>query len=276
MLSFAAAFCVALVSCAADDPAKIVVKKEVVYGKVHGAALLADLAWPEGKGPFPVILSVHGGRWVGGDRTEERQGAINVEQWAKLGFFAMTIDYRLVGCSPPPACYQDLQCAIRWVHAHAKEYPIDEDRVLLIGQSAGGHLVSLAATLGDGNFPRTGGWEKASNEIRGAISVAAPYELDKLSWGPLWKPAAGDHVEAQRYASPIKHITAKSKPILILHSDDDGSVPIPQARDMADALAKAKAPHKYVEFSKKGHMRITDDVIRESRAFIESLTKGKD
>lgn len=275
MLSLAAAICIATASCAADAPAKIVVRKDVVYGQVHGAALLADVAYPEGKGPFPVILSVHGGRWVGGDRTEERQGAINVEQWAKLGFFAMTIDYRLAGCTPPPACYQDMQCAIRWVHAHAKEYPIDEDRIFLIGQSAGGHLVSLAATLGDGTFPRTGGWEKASNEIRGAISIAAPYELETLSWGNLWKTSTGDQVEARRYASPIRHITAKSKPILILHSDDDGSVPIQQAKDMAEALEKAKAPYKYVGFEKKGHMRVTDDAIRESRAFIDSLTKPK-
>ena len=48
-----------------DNPPKIVLKKDVVYGKVHGAGLLADIAYPEGKGPFPVILSVHGGRWVG-------------------------------------------------------------------------------------------------------------------------------------------------------------------------------------------------------------------
>ena len=53
---------------ARTDKAKIIVKKDVVYGRVHGAGLLADIAYPEGKGPFPVILSVHGGRWVGSHR----------------------------------------------------------------------------------------------------------------------------------------------------------------------------------------------------------------
>src|SRR5262245_48919490 len=170
----------------AAAPPEVVVKKDVVYGNVHGAGLLADIAYPQGEGPFPVILSVHGGRWVASHRGDPGEGAINVKQWAGFGLFAMSIDYRLVGCSPPPACYQDVQCAIRWVHAHADRYPIDPDRIFLIGMSAGGHLVSLAATLGDGPFPRTGGWEKHPNTIRGAISLSGPYDLEKLSWGSLW------------------------------------------------------------------------------------------
>lgn len=255
----------------AESP-KIVVKKDLVYGRVQGAGLLADIAYPEGSSKLPVILSVHGGRWVGSHRNDPGEGAIDVEKWAGFGLFAMTIDYRLVGCTPPPACYQDLQCAIRWVHAHAGEYPIDTERIFLIGMSAGGHLVSLAATLGDGSFPRTGGWERASNDIRGVISLSGPYDLEKLSWGKLWTPNHPDPA-AQRQASPILHISDKTKPILILHSDNDGSVPIEQARAMAAALERAKAPHRLRVFENQGHMRITDDVIKETRAFIEELGK---
>jgi alpha-L-fucosidase 2 len=142
---------------AGDNESKIIVQEDVVYGRVRGAGLLADIAYPEGKGPFPVILSVHGGRWVAESKTTH--STIKVRQWAGFGFFAMSIDYRLLGCTPPPACYQDVLCAIRWLHAHAARYPIDPNRIFLIGQSAGGHLVSLAATLGDGPFKRTGGWE---------------------------------------------------------------------------------------------------------------------
>ena len=256
------------------EPAKIVVQKDLVYGRVQGAGLLADIAYGEGSQKLPVILSVHGGRWVGSHRNDPGEGAIDVEKWAGFGLFAMTIDYRLVGCTPPPACYQDVQCAIRWVHAHAGEYPIDTERIFLIGMSAGGHLVSLAATLGDGPFPRTGGWEKASNDIRGVISLSGPYDLEKLSWGKLWTPNNPDPAAAQRQASPILHITDKTKPILILHSDNDGSVPIQQALDMAASLEKAKTPHRIRVFEKQGHMRITDDVIKETRALIEE--NGKD
>jgi acetyl esterase/lipase len=270
---WAIALVLAAPAASGAQPAKIVVGKDVVYGNVHGAGLLADIAYPEDKGPFPVILSVHGGRWVASHRSDPGEGAIDVKQWAGFGLFAMSIDYRLVGCSPPPACYQDVQCAIRWVHAHKDKYPIDADRVFLIGMSAGGHLVSLAATLGDGPFPRTGGWEKQPNTIRGVISLSGPYDLEKLSWGNLWMPAGGDPTTARRLASPIRHVAAKTTPILILHSDNDGSVPIQQARDMAAALEKAGARHRLVVYEKKGHMRITEDVIRESRAFIEEMSK---
>jgi acetyl esterase/lipase len=252
---------------------KIVVKKDVVYGNVHGAGLLADIAYAEGKGQLPVILSVHGGRWVKSHRSDPTQGAIDVEQWAGFGFFAMSIDYRLAGCTPPPACYQDLQCAIRWVHAHKDKYPIDTGRIFLMGMSAGGHLVSLAATLGDGPFPRTGGWEKHPNDFRAVISLSAPYELETLSWGNLWKPAEGDAMEARRLASPIRHVTANIKPMLILHSDDDYSVPLKQAQEMAAVLEKAGARHRLSVYKKQGHMRVTEDVIRETKAFIAENSK---
>lgn len=272
--------CGALVSLVGEmraqaQAASVIVKKDVVYGSVQGAGLVADIAYPEGKGPFPVILSVHGGRWVASHRNDPGEGAIDVKRWAGYGLFAMTIDYRLVGCTPPPACYQDVQCAIRWVHAHKDKYPIDPERVFLIGMSAGGHLVSLAATLGDGPFPRTGGWEKFPNDMRGVISLSGPYDLEKLSWGTLWKPAAGDQAAARKLASPIQHISAKTKPILILHSDTDGSVPVEQAQAMADALAKAKAPHKLSIHKKKGHMRVTEEVLAESLEFIDAVSKGK-
>lgn len=238
----------------------------------------APACWPispirRAQGPFPAIISVHGGRWVASHKADPREGAINVAQWAEYGFFAMSIDYRLAGCSPPPACYQDVLCAIRWVHAQSATYPIDTKRIFLIGMSAGGHLVSLAATLGDGKFPRTGGWDKQPTDFRGVISLSAPYELENLSWGNRWAPASADGLAARRLASPIHHVSDKTKPILIIHSDDDGSVPLQQALDMAQALEKAKARHHLSVHKKKGHMRVTEEVIKETLAFIEVVSK---
>ena len=79
-------------------PLKLTVRNDVVYGTVHGAGLLADIAFPESKQPLPAIISVHGGRWVGGHKRDA--STIKVEQWAGFGFFAMSIDYRLKGCTP--------------------------------------------------------------------------------------------------------------------------------------------------------------------------------
>jgi alpha-L-fucosidase 2 len=255
----------------AGDDRKIVVKTDVVYGMIHGAGLLADIAYPERDGPFPAILSVHGGRWVGGHRLDA--STIKIAPWAKAGFFAMSIDYRLAGCTPAPACYQDMLCALRWMHAHAKKYHIDTKRIFLMGQSAGGHLVSLAATLGDGPYPRTGGWQDQPHDFRAAISVAACYELPTLDWGKLWAPPGKDLLEARKLASPLYHVSAKIKPLLVIHADNDKSVPVKQAFDMVAALKKAGAPHKFLHSTDKGHMGITDYVIAEARAFIREVTE---
>ena len=249
--------------------APVVTRTDVIYGRVEGSGLLANIAWPDGPGPRPAILSVHGGRWRAGNRTDA--SSIKVSQWAEFGFFAMSIDYRLVGGSPAPAPYVDLRCAIRWLHAHAADYGVDPERIYLIGQSAGGQMVSLAGTLGDGPYPKAGGWDGARSDVRAVISVAAAYDVVTLSWGNLWTPVSGDVQEARRLASPMTHVSAATRPILVIHSDDDRSVPVQQAVDFAAKLQAAAVTHRFVHFADRGHMGITDEVIKEARAFIAEV-----
>ena len=78
---------------AGQASAPIVTRTDFVYGRVEGSALLANLAWPDGPGLKPGIVSVHGGRWRAGNRTDA--SSIKVVSWAEFGFFAMSIDYRL-------------------------------------------------------------------------------------------------------------------------------------------------------------------------------------
>ena len=257
----------------AQPSAPVVTRTDVIYGRVEGSALLANISYPDGPALKPAIISVHGGRWRAGNRADA--SSIKVAQWAELGFFAMSIDYRLVGGSPAPAPYLDLLCAIRWLHAHADEYRVDPDRVYLIGQSAGGQMVSLMATLGEGSFPRVGGWEKARTDVRAVISVAATYDLNPLSWGNLWTPVTGNVEEARQLASPIAHVSPANKPILVIHSDDDKSVPVQQAVDMAAKLKTHGVYHRFVHYTDRGHMGITEEVIKEARAFIAEVEQRK-
>lgn len=257
----------------AQPSAPVVTRTDVIYGRVEGSALLANLAYPDGPGLRPAIISVHGGRWRAGNRTDA--SSIKVTQWAEFGFVALSVDYRLVGGSPAPACYTDVRCAIRWVHAHAGDYGIDPERVYLIGQSAGGHMVSLAATIGDGPYAKTGGWDTARSDVRAVVSVAAAYDLPSLSWGNLWTPVSGNVDEARRQASPMNHVSATTKPLLVIHSDDDKSVPVQQAVDFVGRLKAANVPHRFVHYTDRGHMGITDDVIREARAFITEMEPKK-
>ncbi len=247
----------------------IATEADLIYGRAHGSALVADIAYPRNGQDLPAIIYVHGGRWRGGSKNGG--SALQVEQWAGFGFFAMTIDYRLVGGSPAPAPHQDMLTAIRWLHAHAGEYNVDPDRIYLIGNSSGGHLVALAATLGDGPYEKLGDWEDARSDVRAVISVAGAYDLNTLSWGNLWSTVESDLT----LASPIRQITLTTKPMLIIHSDDDRSVPVEQAVDMAAALTAAGVRHDFVHYQDRGHMSITDYVITETRAFIAELESGE-
>jgi acetyl esterase/lipase len=249
----------------------VVTVEDLIYCQVDGAALLADIAYPVMDEPLPVILYIHGGRWRAGSRTAA--SGIQVSDWAEHGYFAMTISFRLVTSTPAPAPQQDLMCAIRWIHAHADEYGLDPDRVYLSGWSSGGQQVALAATLGDDGYPLTGGWEDARSDVRAVMSISAPYDLPTLSWGDLWTPLAGDPVEARRLASPILQITEESRPMLIVHSDDDQSVPVEQALAMVEALEGAGVPHRFVHYTDRGHVGLTDEVVAEMLAFIAEVER---
>ena len=293
------------IEAAAQTRPTVVVKHAVVYGEVQGAGLLADLAYPQGQTRLPAIMYVHGGRWRSGSRANANSEALF--KWAEQGFFTMSIDYRLVGATPAPAAYEDTLCAIRWLHAHASEYGVDPDRIFLIGESSGGHLVSLAASLGQGPYAKAGGWPDARSDVKAVISVAGTYDLNTLSWGNLWTPftpagggrggggqgaapqaplqvsAAGTAsltdraaIEAaRRQASPLFHLSATTKPILVIHSDDDQSVPIQQAVDFVKALETANVQHRFVHYTDRGHMGLTAEVLAEARKFIDEVEKRK-
>lgn len=81
-------------------------------------------------------------------------------------------------------------------------------------------MVSLTATLGDGGYPKAGGWESARSDVRVVMSVAGAYDLNALSWGNLWTRVSGNVEEARREASPITHVSAAAKPMLVIHSDE--------------------------------------------------------
>ena len=111
----------------------------------------------------------------------------------------------------------------------------------------------------------------ARSDVRAVISAAGPYDLNTLSWGDLWTPIEGDVREARRLASPIHHIGPATKPILVVHSDDDRSVPIQQAVDMAAALASAGVHHRLVHYEDRGHMSVTPEVMEHTLAFIAEV-----
>ncbi len=112
----------------------------------HGERPLAmRLFMPDGAGPFPAVIDIHGGAWNRGDLTTCRD---RDEALAEAGLVAAAIDFRHAGDGYPTSL-ADINYAVRWLKARADEYRVDPGRIGLSGQSSGGHLAMLAAMRPD-------------------------------------------------------------------------------------------------------------------------------
>ena len=155
---------------------------DIVYCKGGDQNLRLDIAWPVGfTRPTPAIVFIHGGFWLNGDKTEFSK---TIEDVAKHGYVAITIDYRLGSLLGPfknlfPASLEDSKCSVRWLRANAKKYNIDVDRIGAVGFSAGG---SLALMMGNtvNAYEGNGGYQKFDSSIKGVVNISGPTDLRKL------------------------------------------------------------------------------------------------
>jgi acetyl esterase/lipase len=115
---------------------------EVEYLKHEGQGYLARLFQPQGKGPFPVLLDVHGGAWNRGSRANDQ---VMNEALAASGIVVAAVDFRLAPDHPYPAQVADVNFATRWLKVHAKEFNGDAATLGGLGSSSGGHTVMLSA-----------------------------------------------------------------------------------------------------------------------------------
>ncbi|MEO5957710.1 MAG: alpha/beta hydrolase [Opitutaceae bacterium] len=212
--------------------ASAAVQTDIVYGTAGGESLKLDAFVPEGAGPFPAVILVHGGGWTAGDKSGgPRKGymAPMHEPLEKAGFAWFSINYRLAPKHPYPACIEDVETAIRWVKAHAKEYRIDPNRIALSGESSGGHLVALAAVRAD-----------ASTRLAAIVPFYGRFDLiDDLKPGAelrpnyvalFGKPTLDEAtMKVMREASPLFHAKRGLPPFLLVHGTVDASVPFQQS-----------------------------------------------
>jgi acetyl esterase/lipase len=116
--------------------------EDLEYARPGGKPMLLRFFRPAGKGPFPVVVELHGGAWSSGDRTGEH---FRHEALADSGIAIAALDFRQAREGAYPIGVADINYGIRWVKAHAKDLDIGADRVGVSGQSSGGHLAMLIA-----------------------------------------------------------------------------------------------------------------------------------
>jgi acetyl esterase/lipase len=239
-----------------------------VYGVVGDHALRLDLARPPGDGPFPAIVFVHGGGWSIGSRAHYRS---DIEEAARRGYVAVTIDYRLTRLDPKtrratrpfPAQIHDCKAAVRWLRAHAPEYAVDPARIGAAGVSAGAHLSLLLGLTGpDDGLEGEGDHRDQSSRVQAVMNVAGPTALARwFEAAPLIRGYAaalcdgtpGSAPECYRAASPVTYVTSDDAPVLSVQGEKDVVVPPEQARLLAARLAAAGVPHELRLLPDEGH-----------------------
>jgi acetyl esterase len=116
--------------------------EDVTYLSHGSEKLLARIYKPEGPGPFPAVVDLHGGAWAQGERTQDVN---RDEALAKGGIVAVALDFRQAREGAYPKGIADINYAVRWVKANARELKTRPDLVAISGQSSGGHLAMLVA-----------------------------------------------------------------------------------------------------------------------------------
>ena len=116
--------------------------EDVEYLRHGDKPLLARVFKPHGPGPFPALVECHGGAWCNSDRLTE---ALRHKYMASHGIVSIALDFRSGNTDPYPASVQDINYAVRWAKAHARELKTRPDLIGISGQSSGGHLAMLVA-----------------------------------------------------------------------------------------------------------------------------------
>ncbi len=226
-------------------------RSDIVYAEAGGESLTLDAFVPAGEGPFPVCLLVHGGGWTQGDKINNFRTLLPA--LGEAGFVWFSIDYRLAPRHPWPACIEDVESAIRWVKAHAAEFQADPARIALVGESAGGHLVSLAAVRAT-----------AETRVAAVVPFYAPHDLELQAAAnrrtPAWATAlfglttldeAG--LKRLREASPIGQVAPGLPPFLLVHGTADEKVSLEQSRNFQEKLHAQGNPCDLLLVEGAGH-----------------------
>jgi acetyl esterase/lipase len=264
-------------------------KKTYTYKTVKDCTIQADVYRLPGDEVRSVILWIHGGALIFGNRSSVRQHQL--QRYLQAGYVVVSVDYRLAPETKLPEIIEDLRDAHRWVREKGPElFRIDPDRVALVGDSAGGYLTlmggfclkprpkALVSFYGYGDI--TGNWtsrpnphyltwdrvekEEAYKVVGGKVLSGSPifprvtfynYCRQNGLW-PKEVAAVDPDTEPEKLERfcPVRYVTKEYPPTLLLHGDKDTDVPFEESMRMAAALKRHQVPHQLITMRNYDHL----------------------
>ena len=236
-----------------------------------------DIVYPSiGNSPYKVIVALHGGGWLSGDRKSSSLQTIQMA--TQQGYVVINVGYRLTDEAKWPAQLYDAKAAIRFIRANARQYRLDPTNIVVWGNSAGGHLASmLAATNGMEEMEDLSmGNAKASSSVQGVVSWYGISDITKLPDNSITiaNKLMGYNVREKaaeaKGASPINYVTQDFPPIHMIHGTNDSIVPFEQSVEFAKKINTVTGKK---QASLKLHINAThgDNAIRNITNVDETL-----
>jgi acetyl esterase/lipase len=238
-------------------------------------SLQLDLWVPATDAPPPLVVWIHGGAFMFGDRRylpETLRPNQLFDALLDAGLAVATIDYRHALEAVFPAQLQDAKAAVRYLRAHADELGISTRRIGVMGESAGGCIAAhVGLTAHRPDLEGTHGVVGPSSTVDVVVDWYGPAHLETVPRKNL-PPAVAARMPAELLiapedqltrglegaaladASPITHVTSDAPPFLLVHGVDDFLVPITQSEGLAGALREAGVPVQLVRVEGAGHI----------------------
>lgn len=240
-------------------------------------AQFGDLSLPRGDGPHPAVVMIHGGFWLA--RYDAGLMTPLAEDLADRGYAVWNIEYRRVGAGGGwPATLEDVAAGSDHLARIADEHPVDLDRVVAVGHSAGGQLAAWSAARP--SLPADAPGAGPEVAIRGVISQAGLLDLRGAAQGrlgggstPRFLGGSPDEVP-DRYdlASPVERLPL-GVPLVAVHGGDDGLVPPDQSRSYVDAARRAGDDAELVVVGGEGHFEHLDTGSQVWAAAVDHLRR---
>lgn len=245
--------------------------KNISFKKVEGHELYLDVYMPEEQNP-PLIMWIHGGGW----KELNREWNL-IMPMLHRGFAIASVDYRYSDEGAFPTQMYDLKDALLYLKQHAQEYGYDASKVVVSGDSAGGHLAAMVGvSVGNRDWETEDGDYSVQAVVEFCGATLFPPEarpeneaedtktaVPQMLGAPLWSKTSRGRAAV---ASPLSYVDGTEPPFLILHGSEDPVVPVSNPRALRNALEEAgDAVHMY--FVPGGHHglsgKLVDDIIYE-------------
>lgn len=236
----------------------------ITYLRANNVPLKVDIYTPKkSEKPVPTLMYFHGGGWIRGAKDVT---TLQILPYIEQGWSVVTVQYRLRPTSPAPAAVEDCLCALRWVIRNAEKYNFDVNKIVLSGDSAGGHLA-----LTTGMLPESVGLDRqcpGKEELKvaaivnwyGITDVADLLEgQNERSYAVEWVGSRTDRLQLAQRVSPINYVREDLPPIITIHGDADTIVPYSHGVQLHQALEQVEVPNELVTISGGGHGNFTEN-----------------